>query len=873
MKFTSIFLLAYFCFSVNLYAKHKSSNNSNSGTILVSNYGAIPDDGIDDAQAIRDAIAAAIALNSPQIVLFNAGRYDLKVGGNSAYIRLLNANSIILRGATINNEPATKLVRFNNAGENGSLLPILQIRFSKNIKIENFILDNDPYYYTAGTVTVKTSTSVTVDVLADHPMNIFKPYIMGVYDKLNNKNKKLRITWDTGLPTWNPISGGSGRLLRLDFQALADEVAVGDDVFWFQGNHGGAQCVTGKSENISFTNVITNNATGFVYHFVDNNNVTLERVKIEPVGNRIAVSPRDGIHFAHCTGLISLNNVVVKNTPGDDGLNVRGDYLSVGAISSRTITFAENLVADLKVNSRIQFLDAQFQPIWTGTVESAMPEIANNTPVTVVLKETPPSWIVQGTIASPLGWIPKSFIVKNSIFENTGRFGIIAKTNNVVIDSSIFRFNGNAGVVFGSSYGSIYKEAQSPWNVVVKNSSFENNIQRMGVMGPSGIMVDQLFIENANINGNMFFSNNTFKDETHAYTIRDAMNVHLWGNVYNNVTTPILRNLSTTSNFTQSVVYTNFVTDDLAKGAISYSETWPVSSNASDNLGTVTWNNQTGSFAEFNFVGNHISYYARKGQQMGKVDVYLDGNLVLDDFDLYSNITETKFLVFENINLQNTTHTLRIENTGLKNSNSTGNYVNIDYLLYKQGNIINNTVLPITLLDFYGKAQSRDIKLFWQTTQEINNSHFEILKLNNTYKFTPIGEVKAKTIPLGINNYSFIDSKPNKGSNYYELKQYDLDGKSSTSKTIEVNFSFDNTFSIYPNPVKAGDNLNMTLLNFDNQLDIELVDMNQKVVLKKHINQQQNSLSMSTKGLIPGVYILKLNSDKQQFVTKVVIVP
>jgi hypothetical protein len=265
---------------------------------------------------------------------------------------------------------------------------------------------------------------------------------------------------------------------------------------------------------------------------------------------------------------------------------------------------------------------------------------------------------------------------------------LIAKTNNVVIDSSTFRFNANAGVVLGSSYNANFQEGQSPWNAVVKNSFFENNIKRMGAMGPAGVMVDQLFVETPNINGNMYFSNNNFKDEENAFIIKDAMNVHLWENKFNNVKIPISQNKTTTSNITTGTVFKDFVVDDLAKGAIYYSETWPVEGNSKDSLGTITLNDKKGAYAEFNFVGNQISYYARKGQNMGKVDVYLDDKLVLKNFDLYANAPESKVLIYQNNKLANTTHTLRIENVGSKNSKATGSFINIDYLLYKQGNII-----------------------------------------------------------------------------------------------------------------------------------------------------------------------------------------
>lgn len=881
MRLSVTFLFAIFFVFFNLKSTNTYSQSLTYGTISVATYGAIPNDGIDDTQAIRNAINAAVATNSPQIVLFQAGRYDLISTGStpSFYLRLLNANNIILRGATLNNEPATKLVRYNSGIENADLPFLLQIRFSKNIGVENLIFDNDPYYYTAGIVTEKVGNAVTVDILPGHPMNIFKPYIMGAYDMVNSKNKSLRLTWDTGLPIWSPVTGGSGRLMRLNFTDLANAVNVGDGVFWFQGNHGGTQLVTGKSEDITFKNLITNNSTGFVHHFVDNKNITLEKVKIQPTGNRIAVSPRDGIHLATNTGLISLDGVVVKNTPGDDGLNVHGSYITVGAVSSRTITFSGNFFSDLKANSRIQFLDANFQPSWTGTVESSDPTIVNSGPVTVVLKETPPSWIVAGTIASPLGWVPKSFIVKNSTFENTGRFGITAKTFNVVIDSSTFRFNGLAGVHAGSSFNTSFQEAQPAWNVVVKNNTFENNIRRyVGTAEEGAVLVDQISIDNPNINGNLYLFNNTFKDELYAYNLRDATNIRLWGNVYNNVTTPIWRNTPTTSNFSQSVVFNDYVTDDLAKSAILYNETWTTSSNASDSLGTVNWSNKTGAFAEFHFVGNHISYYARRGSQMGIVDVYLDDVLVLDDFDLYSGPVQTKSLIYTNNNLQNTTHTLRIENTGLRNVNATNNYVNIDFLMHRLGNYVVKptnplNLLPIDLIDFYGKSALDGIKLNWLTTNEVNNSHFEVLKLDNNSNFNPIGRVGAKKELNSLNTYAFTDDKPNKGSNYYQLKQYDLDGKFSLSKIIEVNFDLKSSFVVYPNPAKIGETIKMTLLDTDGLVDIQLVDMYQRIIQQKTLNASVNNLELNTSGLAPGVYILKVKTKTDQFVNKIIITP
>jgi hypothetical protein len=183
------------------------------------------------------------------------------------------------------------------------------------------------------------------------------------------------------------------------------------------------------------------------------------------------------------------------------------------------------------------------------------------------------------------------------------------------------------------------------------------------------------------------------------------------------------------------------------------------------------------------------------------------------------------------------------------------------------------SILPIDLIDFYGKPALDGINLNWLTTNEVNNSHFEILKLDNNFNFNPIGKVSVKKELNSLNTYAFTDVKPNKGSNYYQLKQYDLDGKFSLSKIIEVNFDLKSSFVIYPNPAKVGETIKMTLLNTEGEIDIQLVDMYQRIVRRKTLNVQTNNLELNTSGLVPGVYILQLKTKQEQFVNKIIITP
>jgi hypothetical protein len=315
------------------------------------------------------------------------------------------------------------------------------------------------------------------------------------------------------------------------------------------------------------------------------------------------------------------------------------------------------------------------------------------------------------------------------------------------------------------------------------------------------------------------------------------------------------------------------------RGAIYYSETWPVSTNSLDSMGSVTLNDKPGSFAEFHFIGNHISYFARRAPNMGIVDVYLDDQLVLNDFDLYSASVINKALIYRNDNLENTVHTLRIENTGLKSANANGSFVNIDYLVHRLGDHIvmpaqEGEILPVKLLSFDGRAEQNKVRLTWKTANEVNNSHFEISRVEPNNTFTTIGRVNAKTEnSSGPNDYSLYDLEPKNGKNYYQLKQYDIDGKFTLSKIISVDFGTVPTFSVYPNPVKNGESIKITAINLDTKVDIQLIDINSRVIAHKSFDRVQDKIEWQTVGLKAGIYLLLIKTKSGQSAHKVIVNP
>jgi Secretion system C-terminal sorting domain len=121
-------------------------------------------------------------------------------------------------------------------------------------------------------------------------------------------------------------------------------------------------------------------------------------------------------------------------------------------------------------------------------------------------------------------------------------------------------------------------------------------------------------------------------------------------------------------------------------------------------------------------------------------------------------------------------------------------------------NLVSNP-LPITLISFSAKHNGAFNELNWETSTEINASHFEVERSVSASNFVNIGSVKANNLNKEIKSkYLFDDFQPMLGLNYYRLKLVDLDAKSSFSKIISLSNGSEKSAvgDFYPNPAKDG---------------------------------------------------------------------
>lgn len=162
--------------------------------------------------------------------------------------------------------------------------------------------------------------------------------------------------------------------------------------------------------------------------------------------------------------------------------------------------------------------------------------------------------------------------------------------------------------------------------------------------------------------------------------------------------------------------------------------------------------------------------------------------------------------------------------------------------------------LPVTLIEFNAYKQNKTVLLRWKTSFEQNNRGFEIQRSSDGTGFSRIGWVDGTNNSSSLHTYSFTDSTPLNGKNFYRLKQIDFDNHSKFSETRKVDFEQLIDFSIYPNPATQI----LNVLFSSNIETIRITDLQGRLLWMKNTN---NSLQVQVpiEQLPDGLYMLEVS--------------
>jgi hypothetical protein len=119
------------------------------------------------------------------------------------------------------------------------------------------------------------------------------------------------------------------------------------------------------------------------------------------------------------------------------------------------------------------------------------------------------------------------------------------------------------------------------------------------------------------------------------------------------------------------------------------------------------------------------------------------------------------------------------------------------------GTLQPNGTLPITLTGLQASQAGQIITLTWSTASEENFDRFIIEHATDGLHFDSIGFVSGAGNSKQFLNYTFDDSNPILGKNYYRLKSVDFDLAFEYSDVVLADFNGERTVSVYPNPTKG----------------------------------------------------------------------
>ncbi|HFA49180.1 MAG TPA: T9SS type A sorting domain-containing protein, partial [Bacteroidetes bacterium] len=161
--------------------------------------------------------------------------------------------------------------------------------------------------------------------------------------------------------------------------------------------------------------------------------------------------------------------------------------------------------------------------------------------------------------------------------------------------------------------------------------------------------------------------------------------------------------------------------------------------------------------------------------------------------------------------------------------------------------------------------KDNSVMLSWTSVNEQNNDYFLVQRSLDGRIWKDIGKVEGKGNTLSSRSYKMVDLKPENGTLYYRLKQYDYDGVFSYSNIASVRFE-KTDFNIYPNPTSG--RLEIVFPGNING-EIQVFNILGKSVFYKNINGVRADLNLSH--LPGGTYFIGIDTKDGLATEKIVL--
>ncbi|MEM9936901.1 MAG: FG-GAP-like repeat-containing protein, partial [Bacteroidota bacterium] len=172
-----------------------------------------------------------------------------------------------------------------------------------------------------------------------------------------------------------------------------------------------------------------------------------------------------------------------------------------------------------------------------------------------------------------------------------------------------------------------------------------------------------------------------------------------------------------------------------------------------------------------------------------------------------------------------------------------------------------NHPFPVEWLNFEAKWVGEEVSLEWITASETNTNFFQVQRSIDGSFFESRTELTARGNSSEISRYSFIDDEAitlTTNTIYYRIKQVDLDGQFSFSKTIAISSTIQPgmEINVFPNPMKGPLTVSWTPLQQRVLTICDLLDSGGRTIASRRLSPSESEATFETATLPKGIYYI-----------------
>lgn len=407
--------------------------------INLSDFGGIPNDGKDDANAIVKALNFCKKVTQKGTVaklVFEKGTYDLftkEANKKSHLIYLANANNILIEG---------------NGAEiiiHDPLKGFLNIFKSTNIIVKDLFIDYDPLPFTQGKVLAVDIQNKTFDLKIDSGFPSLKQ------DMFQEATRVWGMLMDPTIP--GKLKDGAPNLfnskkfeelspdvfrIQLGAIGLLKHIEVGDLYVHIARTNGRALFNTAVSKNITYLNITSYSSPAGSYsaNNMEEWNVIGCQLKLKP--GRLHSANADCFHINGGTFGPWIENSLFEGY-SDDAINMKATRATILEQKSSTELIVKQGVKKGDVirifNPREGILIGEFEVIENKFLGDRKMHITLKTPIEQTLD-------VGDTKLNDIAYVDtqsnESFVIRNNTFRNARRYGILLQNSYGIIERNMF---------------------------------------------------------------------------------------------------------------------------------------------------------------------------------------------------------------------------------------------------------------------------------------------------------------------------------------------------------------------------------------------------------------------------------------------------